>query len=84
MRTDDLFGGLWIPADGSGSPTDLTMSLLAGAKMRGGQLHENVRVESFNSSIIESGRKRITGVTTVNGDIINADIVVLCGGQWSR
>jgi len=47
MDTSKLVGGLWIPADGSGSPTDLTMSLLAGARKRGAQLHEDVRVESF-------------------------------------
>jgi len=33
---------------------------------------------------MQSGRKRITGVTTTDGDSIKADIVVLCGGQWSR
>jgi 4-methylaminobutanoate oxidase (formaldehyde-forming) len=52
IKTDDIVGGLWLPNDGSGSPTDLTMSLLAGAKMRGAKLHENVRVKSFNSQIM--------------------------------
>jgi 4-methylaminobutanoate oxidase (formaldehyde-forming) len=32
LDTSKLVGGLWIPKDGSGSPTDLTMSLLAGAR----------------------------------------------------
>ena len=49
MDTSKLVGGLWIPNDGSGSPTDLTMSLLAGARQRGAQLHEDVSVESFQS-----------------------------------
>ena len=44
IRTDDLEGGLWLPMDGSGSPTDLAMSLLKGARNRGAKLHENVRV----------------------------------------
>jgi glycine/D-amino acid oxidase-like deaminating enzyme len=35
INTSDLFGGMVMPKDGSGSPTDLTMSFLAGARKGG-------------------------------------------------
>ena len=44
VETSDLLGGIHLLQDGAGSPTDLTMSLLAGAKQRGVQVFENVRV----------------------------------------
>ena len=71
---------MFLPLDGNGSPTDLTMSLLAGAKMRGGQLHEGVRVTSFDAKMGNNGMRRVTGVTTSSGKKIQADVVVLCGG----
>ncbi len=35
LRNDDLHGGLWFPGDGKANPTDLTMSLAKGARLRG-------------------------------------------------
>ena len=34
MRTDDLAGAVWLPADGKANPTDLTQSLAKGAARR--------------------------------------------------
>jgi glycine/D-amino acid oxidase-like deaminating enzyme len=51
INTHDLTGGMWLPKDGSGSPTDLTMSFLAGARMGGAKLHEGVRVASFDAKV---------------------------------
>lgn len=84
MRYDDLKGGLWLPGDGSGSPTDLTMSLAAGARQRGVSIREGVRVEKFLTANYAGGQQRkILGVETSAGTV-TADVVVLCGGQWSR
>ena len=94
MRTNDLAGGLWLPGDGSASPTDVTMSLAAGARQKGATFHEGVRVSAFDVASIAgdgNGRRRVTGVTAgaAKGGggatkAITADAVVLCGGQWTR
>lgn len=84
LRTDDLVGGVWWPADGSGSPTDLTNAMLRGAKQRGARLFDRTAVDKFlTSRNAATGVEYITGVETTKGTIA-ADVVVLCAGQWSR
>ena len=68
--------------DGSASPTDLTMSLIKGAKSRGVKVFEHTRVDTFETATV-NGQRRAAGVTTNRGRI-ECDVVVLCGGQWSR
>jgi len=81
----ELLGGIKVFNDGSGSPTDLTMSLLAGAKQRGVEVFENVRIADFLSRTdSHNGGKVVTGVRTENDVTIDADVVVMCAGQWSR
>ena len=84
IKTDDLHGGLWLPGDGSGSPTDLTMAFAKGARMRGVNICEGVAVDNFNLASIDQGRKRVVGVSLEDGRQVSAEKVVLCGGQWSR
>ncbi len=38
-------GGLWLPKDGSASPTDVTNAFAAGARMHGAQIFEGVSVD---------------------------------------
>eukprot|EP00941_MAST-03F_sp_MAST-3F-sp1_P005550 g5550.t1 len=83
MNIEDLKGGVWIPGDGVGSPSDLTAALLKGAKLNGAVCKERVRVEEFLSSS-KDGTPCVHGVRTACGKDIACDIVVLCGGQWSR
>ena len=52
LRTEDLTGGLWLPGDGSGSPTDLTMSLAAGARKNGVKIVEGVGVSSIRTAAL--------------------------------
>ena len=83
LRTDDLEGGLWLPNDGSGSPTDLTMALAAGARKLGVQIVEGVGVTGFRTAAVAGAGKRVLGVDTSEGPI-ECETVVLCAGQWSR
>ena len=78
MRTDDLVGAIWLPADGKANPTDLTMALAKGARQRGARVFEHVRVLDV---LCADGR--VVGVRTDAGDI-EAEIVVNCAGQWSK
>ena len=78
MRVDDLLGAIWLPGDGKVNPADLTQSLARGARMRGAQIVERVRVTGFP---VADGR--VTGVRTDHGDI-EAEVVVNCAGQWAK
>ena len=78
MRTDDLVGAIWLPADGRANPTDLTMALAKGARQRGVRIVEHVRVLDV---LCADGR--VIGVRTDAGDV-EAEIVVNCAGQWAK
>src|SRR5690349_10202293 len=78
MRTDDLVGAIWLPADGKANPTDLTFALAKGARMRGARIVEKTRVIG-----VTTADGAVTGVRTDAGDI-EADIVVNCAGQWAK
>ena len=78
MRTDDLVGAIWLPADGRANPTDLTMALAKGARQRGARIVERVRVLDV---LRTAGR--VSGVRTDAGDVA-AEIVVNCAGQWAK
>lgn len=78
LETGDLLGGIWLPGDGTANPTDLTQALARGARQRGAQVIERVRVVS-----IEQEDGRVVGVRTDSGDI-DAEIVVNCAGQWAH
>ena len=78
MRVDDLVGAIWLPADGKANPTDLTMALAKGARMRGTRVVEKTRVTGI---LNDDGR--VTGVRTDAGDV-EAEIVVNCAGQWAK
>lgn len=78
MRTDDLTGALWLPADGKANPTDLTLALAKGARRRGARILERVRVLG-----VRTAGGRVTGVRTDRGDI-EAEVVVNCAGQWAK
>ena len=85
MRVDDLLGALWLPGDGKVDPTGLTQSLAKGARQGGARIVEKVRVleVSTRSTTGAGPSRRVTGVRTDRGDV-EAEVVVLCAGQWSK
>ena len=78
VETAGLVSGIYTPSDGRANPVDVTMSLARGARMRGVQIFEGVRVTDFLLT-----NQRITGVCTKQGDV-QTDVVVLAAGMWSR
>ncbi|MCE9546039.1 MAG: FAD-dependent oxidoreductase [Planctomycetia bacterium] len=78
MRTDDVLGAAWLPGDGKVKPERVVRSLAAGARQRGANLVEGVRV----LRLLREGR-RIVGVETTAGTL-RAEVVILCGGMWAR
>ncbi len=77
-RTDDILAGFYVGGDGRANPVDVTMSLAAGARIRGVSIVENVAA----TGIVEKGGA-VTGVETPQG-VIEADYVVNCAGMWAR
>jgi glycine cleavage system T protein len=71
-------GAIYIPRDGQTNPVDTTMSLIAGARMRGVQIVENAPVETLER--LASGEYR---VTTGQGTVLCETLVLACG-LWTR
>jgi glycine/D-amino acid oxidase-like deaminating enzyme/glycine cleavage system aminomethyltransferase T len=78
VRLDDVLAGMWIPTDGRVNATDTTIAYAKGARQGGTKILEKVAVQSL---IIEGGA--VKGVLTDQGPV-QADVVALCGGMWSR
>ncbi len=78
LKTDDLLGATYVEHDGKGSPIDVTMAFIKGARQRGALCVENVEVTDVK---VSGGR--VTGVETTSGDI-ETDFVVNCAGMWAR
>ncbi len=78
LRTDDVLGGAWLPHDGKVIPKEIAAALAKGAASRGARIARGVRVTG-----VVHRHGRATGVTTDQGDI-QAEVVVLCGGMWTR
>jgi glycine cleavage system aminomethyltransferase T/glycine/D-amino acid oxidase-like deaminating enzyme len=87
MRTDDLQGAVWLPGDGKANPADLTLALAKGARNRGVKIFEGVRVTE--PTLVNADGRRSVRTLEWNDKhgrmgTIATDVVVLCGGQWSR
>ena len=78
VRGDDLVGAAWIPDDGRVNPADAAIALSKAAAARGVKIVTGVRVTDL---LHKAGR--VAGVTTQHGTV-TAELVVLCGGMWSR
>jgi glycine cleavage system aminomethyltransferase T/glycine/D-amino acid oxidase-like deaminating enzyme len=78
VNLEDVIGGIHIPSDGYANAVDITQALAKGARTRGAQIFQDLKV----TAIHHDGR-RVSGVQTDRGRI-DADTVVLCGGMWTR
>lgn len=82
LETSDVVAGVHLPGDGQADPTNIALALAKGARARGAQIIEQVKVIRVTE---ENGR--VTGVDwQANGECghIIADNVVNCGGMWGR
>jgi 4-methylaminobutanoate oxidase (formaldehyde-forming) len=78
LRTDDLQGALWFPADGKANPADLAQSLAKGARNLGVKIHEGVRVTG-----VETRNGAVSAVQTSAGTVA-CQYLANCAGQWAR
>ncbi len=87
METRDLAGAVWLPGDGKANPADLTIALAKGARNRGVRIFEGTRVTGA-ALARQDGLRSVRSVDWRDKQgaegTLTADVVVLCGGQWSR
>ncbi len=82
LNTQGFVGAIALPKDGQGDPGNIALALAKGAKQRGAQVFEGVKV---TATMTKNGR--VTGVAWDQGGEtgqINADFVVNCAGMWGR
>src|SRR5437867_5416784 len=82
LRIDDLSGAVWIPGDGKANPTDLTQSLAKGARLRGAQIFEGIKVTA-----VKRHNRHVAGLAWTSDEAsgeIDCEIIVNCAGQWAR
>ena len=78
LNVDDVLASLWIPEEGTLSPSDLCQAYVKGAQALGAVLLEGTPVVGLRTE----GR-RVVSVTTPKGDI-QCETFVNCAGQWAR
>ena len=78
LNLEDCVGGVFLEKDGQADPVNITQALAKGARQKGVQIFENVKVDDIYA---ENGI--VSGVLTKNGEI-DCQYVVNCGGMWAR
>lgn len=78
LSLDGVVGGVFLPTDGQADPGNVALALARGAKNRGAQVFEGVKVTGVTQS-----EGRVTGVETERG-AISAEYVINCAGMWGR
>lgn len=81
--TEGVLGGLLMPGDGTLNPGWAALAFAKAAHDGGVTIREGVRVEALLTEG-QGGGRRVTGVRTEEGHVIEADQVALCGGLWTR
>jgi len=82
LEIGDVVGAVHLPLDGQCDPANIAMALAKGARMRGAQIFEGVKVVA-----VTQAQGRVTGVEYETGGergSIACDVVVNCGGMWGR
>jgi len=78
LETKDLLGGTWVAQDGQASPVDVVAAFIKGARQRGVQCLEGIKVLD-----IHHANGRVSGVATDHGDV-RTEFVVNAAGLWAR
>ena len=82
LETRDVVGGVYLPLDGQADPSNITHSLIKGARAFGCQVFERVKVTA-----IDQAEGRVTGLRYDQGGVpgaLQADYLVNCAGLWGR
>jgi glycine/D-amino acid oxidase-like deaminating enzyme len=78
VAPDAIVGAWFMGAAGRVNPADLTSAYARAARRRGVEIREDCPVRA-----IRTANGRVTGLATAQG-VLDADIVVVAAGLWSR
>ncbi len=82
LNIDGVVAGVFIRDDGQGDPANIALALAKGARMRGAQVLERVRVAGIRT---EGGRAiGVDWESDAGQGFIAADHVVNCAGMWGH
>lgn len=79
LDTEGITMAMHVPEDGSVNPVDLCMAYAKAAKAMGVEICEGARVQR----LLADG-DQVTGVELEDGKTLNAGVVVLATGAWSK
>ncbi|MEM0945645.1 MAG: FAD-dependent oxidoreductase, partial [Pseudomonadota bacterium] len=82
LNVTDVTGAVHLPADGQADPANIALALAKGARQRGVQIREGIKVTG-----ISQDRGQVTGVSWEAGGEtghIAATTVINCAGMWAR
>ena len=87
INPDGFAAAVHLPKDGQGDPGNIALALAKGARMRGAQIREQVRVTAIHETA-RNGHRAVSGVTWANDETgengtIRTDFVVNCAGMWA-
>lgn len=78
LRTDDLVGAAWSPADGHCSPESVVLGYASAARRLGATLRTGVEARSVD---VRGGE--VVSVTTDAG-VVRTGTVICCAGAWAN
>ena len=83
LNIKGVTAGVWLPLDGQGDPTNISLALAKGARQMGAQVIERTKAISVTRK-----RRQITSVHWENeqgeSGSIACDNVINCGGMWGH
>ncbi len=82
INIEGVVGGIYLPQDGQGDPSNIALAMIKGAKQMGAQIFEHAKVTKISQK-----NGHISSVSVEHeGEItqISCDHVVNCAGMWAR
>ncbi|SFI47631.1 GcvT family protein [Jannaschia pohangensis] len=83
LNLDGVQGGVWLPLDGQGDPANIALALARGARQRGAQIIEGIRVTGIDVAS-RTARAVTWQAETGEAGRIDADHVINCAGMWAH
>lgn len=88
MRTDDIYGSIYSPTDGTLDPNNIVMAYAKGAKKQGAKVFEGTGVAGVSTESFQTAggltKRKVSGVTTVCGHHIKTKQIVNACGAWAN
>lgn len=82
VNPDGVHGGVWLPGDGQGDPSNIALALAKGARQNGATILEGVRVTGM--TLDHRSVRSVDWDAGGETGSIACDHVVNCGGMWAH